>query len=163
MCFASQVSSTNFYDVNHMISVLEKLCHTFHMFKAHEQIENHFIMRRLKEKLTALDITDAAVCNCHSDNRLAEMLSMVLDGYRWAQKSQRDRVKYRLKLKKALEDFTQDFLPHMKEEEEVYDMLAKERIQHSVTKGFSSKGFMTEMFLMLNLYFLCAFCFPGHS
>ena len=102
-----------------MTSVLEQLCHTFHVFKAHEQIENRFIMRRLKEKLMALDITDAAVCNCHSDNRLAEMMTMVLEGYRWAQKSLEERLKYRLRLKKALEDFTNDFIPHMKEEEEV--------------------------------------------
>ena len=102
-----------------MTVVLEKLCHTFHVFKAHEQIENRFIMCRLKEKMLALDITDAAVCNCHSDNRLADMMSMVLDGYRWAQRSQPERVKYRLMLQKALEDFTRDFIPHMKEEEEV--------------------------------------------
>lgn len=102
-----------------MISVLEKLCHTFHEFKTHEQIENRFIMRRLKEKLSALSITDTAVCNCHSDNRLTEMLDLVLDGYRWAQRSEQDRVKYGLRLRHALEDFTEMFIPHMKEEEEV--------------------------------------------
>ena len=114
-----QVSATNFSDAGHMTSVLEKLCHTFHVFKTHEQIENRFIMRRLKEKLIALDITDAAVCNCHSDNRLTEMISMVLDGYRWAQHSESERIKYGQRLRHALEDFTQIFLPHMKEEEEV--------------------------------------------
>ena len=114
-----QVTSSNFQDADRMGQVLERLCHTFHAFKAHEQIENHFIMKRLKEKLSALDITDAAVCNCHNDNRLTEMLCMVLDGYRYVQTSQKERVKYGIKLRKALEDFTQDFIPHMKEEEEV--------------------------------------------
>ncbi|XP_076448172.1 F-box/LRR-repeat protein 5-like [Babylonia areolata] len=133
------VSSTNFRDAGHMTRVLEKLCHTFNVFKAHEQIENRFIMCRLKEKLTALHITDAAVCNCHSDNRLTEMLSLVLDGYRWAQRGERERVKYGLRLRSALEDFTQVFIPHMKEEEEVFQPMLVEYFTYDELKELKAK------------------------
>ncbi|KAL8575501.1 hypothetical protein ACOMHN_013052 [Nucella lapillus] len=133
------VSSTNFTDVGHMTSVLEKLCRTFDVFRTHEQIENRFIMQRLKEKLTALDITDAAVCNCHSDNRLAEMQNMVVDGYRWAQREEKDRVRYGLRLRHALEDFTQVFIPHMKEEEEVFQPMLVEYFTYDELKELKAK------------------------
>lgn len=115
----SKVSSTNFRDAVCMTNMLENLLHTFNEFKMHEQIENHFIMKRLKEKMNALHIRDAKVCNCHSDNRLTEMLTLVLEGYRCAQCSEQDREKYGDTLRQALEEFTQVFIPHMEEEEEV--------------------------------------------
>ncbi len=45
------------------------------------------------------------------------MLQLVKDGYN--KKTDTDRSNYGLQLKKALEDFTNTFLPHMQEEEEV--------------------------------------------
>jgi hypothetical protein len=47
------------------------------------------------------------------------MLNMFRDGYYWMDKTMRERVNYGLQLKEALEDFTKDFVPHMKEEEDV--------------------------------------------
>ena len=46
------------------------------------------------------------------------MLRMLKDGYR--KKTVQDRLNYGIQLKNALEEFTEDFLPHMKEEEEVW-------------------------------------------
>ncbi|KAK7102063.1 F-box/LRR-repeat protein 5-like [Littorina saxatilis] len=137
--YLDMVTSTNFSDVGRMACVLEKLCHTFNVFKAHEQIENRFIMRRLKEKLLSLDITDAAVCNCHSDNRLTEMLSLVLEGYRWTQRSKSERIKYGMRLRHALEDFTKDFIPHMKEEEEVFQPMLVEYFTYDELKQLKAK------------------------
>ena len=51
------------------------------------------------------------------DSHLIDMLRMLKDGYR--KKTVQDRVNYGIQLKNALEEFTEDFLPHMKEEEEV--------------------------------------------
>ena len=48
---------------------------------------------------------------------MTDMLRLVSDGYN--KKSLTDRINYGLKLKAALEEFTEDFLPHMKQEEEV--------------------------------------------
>ena len=45
------------------------------------------------------------------------MLQLVSDGYR--KKTVQDRINYGLQLRAALEEFTEDFLPHMRQEEEV--------------------------------------------
>lgn len=67
--------------------------------------------------LQLLSIQDAAVCNCHSDNQLADMLSLVEAGYSCAQEE--ERMRFGMRLRRALHDFTTSFLPHMREEEEV--------------------------------------------
>ena len=46
--------------------LLESLLKTFMEFKSHEQIENQFILKKLKHKLRQLSIQNSAVCNCHS-------------------------------------------------------------------------------------------------
>ena len=45
------------------------------------------------------------------------MMNFIKAGYR--KKTVQDRVNFGLKLVKALEDFTESFIPHMQEEEEV--------------------------------------------
>ena len=76
-------------------------------------------MKKLKNKLRSLSIQNTAVCNCHKDNQLTDMLSLLEDGYKCTKKSESDRKNYGIKLRHALEDFTKTFLPHMAEEEEV--------------------------------------------
>lgn len=78
-----------------------------------------FLTSRNLCSLQALSIHDSAVCNCHSDNRLSDILALVRDGYSCTNKSATERVNYGLKLQHALIEFTEKFLPHMKEEEEV--------------------------------------------
>lgn len=51
------------------------------------------------------------------DDQLTEIMILLRDGY--SKKTIQDRLNYGIQLKKALEDFAQTFLPHMKEEEEV--------------------------------------------
>lgn len=119
ICIYLQLTDTNFADVHHMTSLLENLVNAFQVFRAHEQIENKYIMKKLKAKLNALSIRSSAVCNCHSDNKLTEMLTLLQDGYQCRDKSEVDRQNYGIKLRTALEDFTQEFIPHMEEEEKV--------------------------------------------
>ena len=45
------------------------------------------------------------------------MLMLVQEGF--GKKNDQDRLNYSRQLKKALEEFTEEFLPHMKQEEEV--------------------------------------------
>ena len=75
--FFLQVSEINFADTSHLTNLLENLVNTFKEFKAHEHIENKYIMKKLKEKLKTLSIRSTALCNCHSDNRLTDMLELV--------------------------------------------------------------------------------------
>jgi len=76
-------------------------------------------MKKLKNKLRSLSIQNTAVCNCHKDNKLTDMLSLLQDGYKCTKKPDADRVNYGLQLRQALEQFTETFIPHMEEEEEV--------------------------------------------
>ena len=71
MC--TQLSTTDFTNVVDMSGFLSTLLETFKEFKQHEQIENRFIMDRLKRRLSALSVYNSAVCNCHQDNRLTEV------------------------------------------------------------------------------------------
>ncbi|CAN8001671.1 unnamed protein product [Ixodes hexagonus] len=70
--------------------------------------------------MQTLSIHDSSVCNCHSDNRLSDMLALVHDGYSCTNKSESERLNYGLRLRHALLEFTDKFLPHMREEEEVF-------------------------------------------
>ena len=74
--------STDFADELHFKTLLHNLHNVFMEFKAHEQIENILIMGKLSDKLRAMSVTSAAVCNCHSDNRLTDMLELVIGGYK---------------------------------------------------------------------------------
>lgn len=118
--YNEKLGCTDFADYGALESLLHELYQTFREFRCHEQIENQLIMTKLKKKLKALSIHDSAVCNCHSDNRLSDMLALVRDGYSCTNKSATERVNYGLKLQHALIEFTEKFLPHMKEEEEVF-------------------------------------------
>ncbi|CAC5415804.1 FBXL5 [Mytilus coruscus] len=124
--YLNMVSEINFADISHLTNLLENLVNTFKEFKAHEQIENKYIMKKLKDKLRTLSVRNTAVCNCHSDNQLTDILELVQDGYKCTQKTEVDRKNFGTKLRKALEDFTETFIPHMEEEEEVFQpMLIK--------------------------------------
>jgi len=119
-----QLTATNFSDVSKFTTLLELLIKTFNEFVAHEQIENQFIMKKLKTKLRSLSIQNTAVCNCHKDNSLNDMLSLLQAGYKCRRKSEADRRNYGLQLRQKLAEFTETFLPHMAEEEEVRLLLA---------------------------------------
>lgn len=82
-----------------------------------------FSANMLLHSLQALSINNSAVCNCHSDNRLAEMLELVHNGYRCSRKTDLERLNFAAQLRNALEDFTGKFIPHMQEEEEVFQPL----------------------------------------
>lgn len=104
--------------------LLDTLFRTFVEFKSHEQIENRFIMKQLRIKLKALSIKNTAVCNCHKDSRLKDILQLLQDGLN--KKTIADRINYGLQLKTSLEDFAKVFLPHMEEEEEVFQPLLQQ-------------------------------------
>lgn len=72
-----------------------------------------------------MKIHNSAVCNCHSDDQFSPLLSIVDSGYFYLnkQKSPSDKLNYGHKLRKALKEFVKGFLPHMKEEEEVFQPL----------------------------------------
>lgn len=65
----------DFRDGREVLSLLQDLNATLHEFKSHESIENIFIMDELKNRLKQRQISNAAVCDCHNDNRLSNVIT----------------------------------------------------------------------------------------
>ncbi|KAH9519340.1 F-box/LRR-repeat protein 5 [Bulinus truncatus] len=137
--YKNMITSTDFSDEQHLQVLLKNLQNVFSEFKAHEHIENSLIMKQLKNKLRAASVTSAAVCNCHNDNRLSEMLHLVLDGYKLTQKTTTERQNYGDRLKTALEDFTKKFIPHMEEEEMVFQPMLMQYFSYDELKELKAK------------------------
>ncbi|XP_027001045.1 F-box/LRR-repeat protein 5 [Tachysurus fulvidraco] len=116
--YCDKLTKTNFSNNNDFRAFLQTLCATFKEFKIHEQIENEYIIDQLQQR-------SRTTYNVHSDNKLSEMLLLFEKGLRNV-KSECEQLNYARQLKERLDAFTQDFLPHMKEEEEVFQpMLMK--------------------------------------
>ncbi|KAK2721389.1 hypothetical protein QYM36_003616 [Artemia franciscana] len=103
-------------------------------FKSHEQIENFYILDKLQERLRSKNLVDNSVCGCHKDNRLLEMLELVHRGYSYANRSAETRNLFCNKLLTELQDFTATFIPHMEEEEEVFQPLLMQNFDYNELK-----------------------------
>jgi hypothetical protein len=82
-------------------------------------------MKKLKSKLKAMAIYNSAVCNCHKDDEFTPLLNLVETGYMFTNrtKTTSERISYGIKLRQALNKFNKIFVPHMKEEEEIFQPL----------------------------------------
>lgn len=116
---------TDFANSDALFGLLTNLKGVFKEFKSHEEIENEFIMKKLKSKLTALAIHNTAVCNCHKEDEFTPLFDLVDSGYLHINKTKTtsEKISFGVKLRKALNQFTRRFVPHMKEEEEVFQPL----------------------------------------
>ena len=117
------MDKTDFCSNGSLEALLENLARTFYEFKSHEHIENQFIMEQLRQRLKMVDATSQAVCNCHKDSRLAEVLGLLRDGTESLDLPDAQRLAYGLRLQKAVTEFTTSFIPHMTEEEDVFQPL----------------------------------------
>ncbi|XP_006884582.1 PREDICTED: F-box/LRR-repeat protein 5 [Elephantulus edwardii] len=97
----------------------------------HEQIENEYIIGLLQQR-------SQTVYNVHSDNKLSEMLSLFEKGLKNV-KNEYEQLNYAKQLKERLEAFTSDFLPHMKEEEEVFQPMLMEYFTYEELKDIKKK------------------------
>jgi len=92
--------------------------------KTHEIIENTVIMNKLKERLHSRKVYNQFVCNCHEDSDLIKIIDLVELVYSSSESN--DRTFYWQKLQEALYEFLDDFLPHMEEEENIFQPLLNE-------------------------------------
>lgn len=129
--YCEKLSKTNFSNNNDFRSFLQSLCVTFNEFKMHEQIENEYIIGQLQQR-------SCTVYNVHSDNKLSEMLSLFEKGLSNV-KNECEQLNYARQLKERLEAFTQDFLPHMKEEEEVFQPMLMQYFTYEELKDIKKK------------------------
>ncbi|XP_019936959.2 F-box/LRR-repeat protein 5 [Paralichthys olivaceus] len=129
--YCEKLSKTNFSNNNDFRSFLQSLCATFKEFKMHEQIENEYIISLLQQRC-------CTVYNVHADNKLSEMLTLFEKGLH-SVKSEYEQLNYVQQLKERLEAFTQDFLPHMKEEEEVFQPMLMEYFTYEELKDIKKQ------------------------
>ncbi|XP_035503336.2 F-box/LRR-repeat protein 5 [Scophthalmus maximus] len=129
--YCEKLVKTNFSNNSDFRSFLQSLCATFKEFKMHEQIENEYIISLLQQRC-------CTVYNVHSDNKLSEMLSLFERGLH-SVKSEYEQLNYVQQLKERLEAFTQDFLPHMKEEEEVFQPMLMEYFTYEELKDIKKQ------------------------
>eukprot|EP00092_Neocalanus_flemingeri_P033051 GFUD01035945.1.p1 GENE.GFUD01035945.1~~GFUD01035945.1.p1 ORF type:complete len:508 (+),score=92.08 GFUD01035945.1:50-1525(+) len=100
--------------------------------KTHEMIENTVIMNKLKERLNARQVYNQFVCNCHEDSDLIKIIDLVELVY--SSLDQMDRTFYWQKLQEAIYEFLDDFLPHMEEEESIFQPLLNEYFDYDELK-----------------------------
>ncbi|XP_033015931.1 F-box/LRR-repeat protein 5 isoform X1 [Lacerta agilis] len=129
--YCDKLSKTNFSNNNDFRALLQSLYATFKEFKMHEQIENEYIIGLLQQR-------SRTVYNVHSDNKLSEMLSLFEKGLKNV-KNEYEQLNYAKQLKERLEAFTRDFLPHMKEEEEVFQPMLMEYFTYEELKDIKKK------------------------
>ncbi|CAL8252077.1 unnamed protein product [Merluccius merluccius] len=129
--YCDKLSKTNFSNNKDFRSFLQSLCDTFNEFKMHEQIENECIIGLLQQR-------SSTVYDVHSDNKLSEMLSLFEKGLRNV-KSEHEQLNYARQLKERLEAFTKDFLPHMKEEEEVFQPMLMQYFTYEELKDIKKQ------------------------
>ncbi|XP_041035589.1 F-box/LRR-repeat protein 5 isoform X2 [Carcharodon carcharias] len=136
--YSEKLSNTNFSNSRDFQSLLTSLYATFTEFKSHEQIENEYIMDELQHRLRALSVCNSSVSNVHSDNKLSDMLSLFEKGLKNF-KNEYEQLNYSRQLKERLDAFTKDFIPHMKEEEEVFQPLLMEYFTYEELKDIKVK------------------------
>ncbi|XP_071982162.1 F-box/LRR-repeat protein 5 [Engystomops pustulosus] len=124
--YCDKLSKTNFSNNNDFRALLQSLYETFKEFKMHEQIENECIIGLLQQR-------SRTVYNVHSDNKLSEMLVLFEKGLKNV-KDEYEQLNYAQQLKERLEAFTSDFIPHMKEEEEVFQPMLMEYFTYDELK-----------------------------
>ncbi|XP_018100147.1 F-box/LRR-repeat protein 5 isoform X1 [Xenopus laevis] len=127
--YCEKLSNTNFSNNNDLLALLQSLYETFKEFKMHEQIENEYIIGLLQQR-------SHTVYNVHSDNKLSEMLVLFEKGMK---NNEYKQLNYVQQLKERLEAFTSDFLPHMKEEEEVFQPMLMEYFTYDEMKDIKKK------------------------
>ncbi|KAG0710924.1 F-box/LRR-repeat protein 5 [Chionoecetes opilio] len=144
--YTRKMRCVDFRDGPEVVSLLKDLDTTLCEFKSHESIENIFIMDQLKNRLKQRQISNAAVCDCHNDNQLSDVgtqrllcdykqvVQLVRRGTQVRERSLGERITYGHQLQQAFQDFVNTFLPHMEEEEQVFQPLLVEYFEYDELK-----------------------------
>jgi F-box/leucine-rich repeat protein 5 len=93
--------------------------------KSHEDIENHYIMKPLLPRLK--ECTNICLENdIHGDDRLEELMKRIEDVRARGTWSLSSRIEFLVSMREDIQNFIRDLLPHLVEEEEVYQPLLLE-------------------------------------
>ncbi|XP_046841349.1 F-box/LRR-repeat protein 5-like isoform X2 [Xenia sp. Carnegie-2017] len=129
---SSQVFATDFSDDFAVKGLLHSLYVAFNQFKHHEEIENKYILTKLKSRVTQSEVLEILGC-IHNDTHVKDILTMVRKAMGIESGGQGTRLKDQLQ--SAITEFIEDFLPHMKKEEEIFQpllstYLSRRELQH---------------------------------
>uniref|UniRef100_A0A0P4W836 F-box domain-containing protein n=1 Tax=Scylla olivacea TaxID=85551 RepID=A0A0P4W836_SCYOL len=132
--YTRKMSCVDFRDVPEVVTLLQDLDTTLREFKSHESIENIFIMDQLRNRLKQHQISNTAVCDCHNDNQLSDVVQLVRRGTQVRERSVGERITFGLQLQQAFQAFVNTFLPHMEEEEQVFQPMLVEYFEYEELK-----------------------------
>eukprot|EP00794_Sanderia_malayensis_P006214 gene6214-6930_t len=122
-----EVTSTNFGDMASMQVLLQQLSSTLIQFRLHEEIEDKYIMRVLKKRLTG-GMLKRLIKHLHANSHISDLIKLVKNiQQEVARVTSESKLKsYGEKLHTALEEFYNEYLPHMVDEEKVFQPLLLE-------------------------------------
>lgn len=113
--------STNFSDEESYYNLLDTLDNGFDELLTHEAIEDHYIIHPLLPRLPST-VTVTLQNDVHSDNRLAELHGKVKKQLGMSIVPHNERLHFGEELQEEL--FSLKLIPHMDEEEEVWNVFA---------------------------------------
>lgn len=118
--FYFQVTSTNFEDISSMKLLLQQLSTTLIQFRLHEEIEDKYIMRVLKQRLDG-EMLKKLMRHLHANSYISDLIMLVKNLQKEIVSiTCEDTLKgYGERLNRALKMFYEEYLPHMIDEEKV--------------------------------------------
>jgi len=126
-----EIQESLYFEQSILEKTLQVVYTTMWELKTHEIIENTVIMNKLKERLQSRKVYNQFVCNCHEDSDLIKIIDLVELVY---SSTSADRNFYWQKLQEAIYDFLDDFLPHMEEEETIFQPLLNQYFDYNELK-----------------------------
>jgi len=127
-----EIQESLYFEQSILEKTLQVVYTTMWELKTHEIIENTVIMNKLKERLHSRKVYNQFVCNCHEDSDLIKIIDLV--EFVYTSSDPEDRTFYWQKLQEAIYDFLDDFLPHMEEEENIFQPLLNQYFDYDELK-----------------------------
>ena len=119
---SSQTRKTDFSNQESFEQLLKHLSDVFLELKHHEEIENKCIMKILKRKLQG-DALKKLLIHLHAHSHISDILKLVNKVESEFQSGLCENLKLLgSNLNESLEEFFEEYVPHMKEEEQVKQM-----------------------------------------
>ncbi len=100
--------------------LLQQLSSTLIQFRLHEEIEDKYIMRALKQRMTG-SILKKLMKHLHANSHISDLIKFVKSLQKEVSyvTSENTLKKYGKELHEALQEFYNEYLPHMVDEEKV--------------------------------------------
>lgn len=133
----STIDQMKSVDIFSLDDILQSVYISMWELKSHEFIENTFIMDRLRARLSSQKVYNKQVCNCHEDSSLVSIITLVEQVY--AADNDSDRLHKLLLLQAEVSECLTEMMPHMEEEENVFQPLLTEYFDYEELREIKEK------------------------